>query len=66
MKKELRLSPTFEKDFAFSVMVDGIVIAFCHSYSAANILASSYRGPSSRPGVEVVLVRGKFGEVFME
>lgn len=66
MKKELKLSPTFEKGFAFSVMVDGIVVAFCHSHSAATMLACRYRVPSSRPGVEVVMVSGEFGEVFIE
>ena len=66
MKKELKLSPTFEKDFAFAVMIDGIVIALCHSYSAASILARDYRKPSSRLDVNVVMVRGKFGQVFEE
>lgn len=66
MRKELKLSPSFERDFAFAVMIDGIVIALCHSYSAASILALQYRGELPQKSVEVVLVSGKFGQVFME
>lgn len=66
MKKELKLSPTFEKDYAFAVTIGGIVIALCHSYSAASILAREYRKPSSRLDVNVVMVSGKFEQVFEE
>ena len=66
MRKELKLSPSFKRDFAFAVMIDGIVIALCHSYSSAIILALKYQGELPRRSVEVMMVSCKFGQVFIE
>lgn len=66
MNTELKLSPVFIMEYAYAVTVDDVVIALCHSYSIAIILARDYRGRFDRPGVEVVQVKIKIGQVFKE
>ena len=64
MKSELKLSPTFEMGYCYAVTVDGIVIALCHSYSSAIILAKGYRGRIERPGIKIVEVETEIGKVY--
>lgn len=66
MNNELKLSPVFSMEYAYAVTVDDVAIAFCHSYSIAIILARDYRGRFGRPGVDVVQVKIKIGQVFRE
>ena len=66
MNTELKISPVFIMEYAYAVTVDDVAIAFCHSYSTAIILARDYRERFDRPGVEVVQVKIKIGQVFKE
>lgn len=65
MKRELVLSQRFKNGFANVVIVDGLVIAICHSYADALEVAKYYRGLSSKPYVDVVMAVVNMGQVFM-
>lgn len=65
MEERLILSSRFDASLASVVIVNGIVVAFCHSLADAVILARLYEERPSKPVVRVAEAIVRFGRAFI-
>ena len=63
--ERLILSTRFDADLASVVIVNGIVVAFCHSLADAVMIARLYEERPSRPVVRVADAIVRFGRAYI-